>query len=254
MFEKLGKFVRNGWGRYSQREDGSCHGLRGESLAEVIIAIFVVAMGSGVATSLIVNALQSNSFSRDNLIGLNLAVEGVEAIRTIRDTNWLRFSSDKNSCWNISPGKGTDIDACVIPANLIQPGNYTVDLVPKDDMWVMSDKYEPPLDQEKGLTDSVYRLGFIDIDPLKDSDGNNKLTDDKDLYLTYAYIQNNPGSVLDAGFSNFYRMITVSYKDNALPEDADSMNVTSTVQWKSQGSVHTVSLQSRLTNYQKAKK
>jgi len=103
---------------------------RAESLVEVIISIFIVAMGSGVATSLIISALQSNSFSRDNLIATNLAVEGIEAMRAIRDANWLKFSSDKEKCWDMRPEGTFDNCEALTPTHKIEDGNYIIDLNP----------------------------------------------------------------------------------------------------------------------------
>lgn len=232
------------------------HSRRGESIVEVIVAVFVVALGSGVATTLIVTALQSNSFSRDNLIGLNLAVEGIEAMRTIRDTNWLRFSSNKEDCWNMMPDKGSDIDDCNDPNNLIGANNmtnFTVDLDPKNYQWLLAPINAQPLDLEKGQFNDVYRLGYADIDQAVDSDKNGKPADDKDLFATSTYLQNNPNQgFVKVGDSGFYRMVTVQYI--VKPEEADSITVVSTVQWKSNGVVHSVILQAHLINYQKTKK
>ena len=70
---------------------------KAETLLEVIIAIFVVALGTTTASTLIISAIQANTFSKDNLVALNLAVEGIEAVRNIRDTNWLKFGFDKEN-------------------------------------------------------------------------------------------------------------------------------------------------------------
>ena len=195
------------------------------------MAIFVVAMGSGVATSLIVAALQSNQFSRDNLIALNLAVEGLEAVREIRDANWLRFSFDKELCWNMRP----EVIDCNDPsAARIKPGNYIVLLDTASNYdWGLSD---PPLVSALDLTSSSsmesYRLFYSDAA--------------HDFYL-------NSATAL-ADKSNFYRMVSISYSPANNEATDQEMTVTSLVQWQSQGVKHEILLQSKLTNYQKVKR
>lgn len=212
--------------------------LRGaETLVEVVMAIFVVALGSATATSLIVSAVQSNAFSRDNLIALNLAVEGVEAVRNIRDSNWLKFSYDKPNCWNMSPGN----DVCD-DASLIAEGNYTVDLDIATMQWKLSvpQLLQNVLDLNNGapMTNEFYHLKYLDLDGLGD---------DHDLYVSGTITPALPADIGDD--SKFYRMVTVDY--NGVPaETANNMTVTSLVQWNAQGLAHQVVLQTKLFNYQ----
>lgn len=215
-----------------------------ETLIEVVMAIFVVATGSAAATSLIVTAMQSNSFSRDNLIALNLAVEGIEAIRNIRDSNWLKFGYDKDNCWNMRPEMAQGSN-CELAQNLIDKGNYTVDLNTSSMNWLLSSTPASTLNLENGVTadDEFYRLEFADLDPTVSTDGDPNLTNDRDIYTS------SPSP--STGISQFYRMVTVSY--DTAPETADEMTITSIVQWTTQGRVHQIVLNSKLTNYQKVK-
>ena len=196
---------------------------KGESLVEVIMAIFVVALGSGVATSLIVSALQANLFSRDNLVALNLAVEGIEAVREIRDANWLRFSYNKDQCWNMRP----DATACG-PVNIIAEGKYAVLLDAASYAWNISPTPitagNLDLENSPDSVNSLYQLYYSDTTP--------------SMYVTS----------ITSNASPFYRMVTISYPSPEI------MSVSVLVQWKSQGVTHQVSLQTTLTNYQKVKR
>ncbi|MFO0781003.1 MAG: hypothetical protein U0519_03945 [Candidatus Gracilibacteria bacterium] len=226
-----------------------------ESLVEVIMAIFVVAMGSGVATSLIVSALQSNAFSRDNLIALNLAVEGVEAMREIRDANWLRFSYDKTTCWNMRPEVVDCLDIAAKPiaqANGFSTGGYTVDLnlTPNKYAWNLpAAPFATKLNLDSSGNDD-YQLYYYDLDTTKDSDGDTKPANDHDLMASQSI--SLPTGVAQTGASRFYRMVTVDYIPGGVTTDQE-MNVTSTVQWRTQGVKHEVVLSTKLTNYQKVK-
>ena len=63
--------------------------------------------------------------TENNIKAINIAREGIEAVTNIRDTNWLRFSSDKGNCWKVN----TYQSGCIgTPgyANLIADGYYTI--------------------------------------------------------------------------------------------------------------------------------
>ena len=71
-----------------------------ETLAEVIIAITVLSLGTGSATILVLTSVNATVSGENRLVAYNLAREGVEAVRNIRDTNWLRFPGDRDQCWD----------------------------------------------------------------------------------------------------------------------------------------------------------
>ena len=72
---------------------------RGETLLEVVVAITImIAVLTSVFTLLIqVSAGNVNVVNR--VTALNIAKEGVEAVRNIRDTNWLKYSGDRRGKW-----------------------------------------------------------------------------------------------------------------------------------------------------------
>lgn len=72
-------------------------------MLETIVAIGLVTMGLVSALALITNSLFYVSSIQDRLIAVNLAAEGIEVVRNIRDNNWLQ-----NKAWN--DGLTTDGD------------------------------------------------------------------------------------------------------------------------------------------------
>lgn len=62
---------------------------RGFTLVEALVAIFILTMGLIPSLSIILLANSFNFSIRNNLIAANLAQEGVEVVRAIRDTNWF---------------------------------------------------------------------------------------------------------------------------------------------------------------------
>lgn len=71
----------------------------GETLLEILIALFVLTTTSSAATFLII---QSNRTSQDiqrNFQARYLAREAFEHLKMVRDTNWIRFA--EKGCWDI---------------------------------------------------------------------------------------------------------------------------------------------------------
>lgn len=60
----------------------------GFSLIEIITVLFVVSLGLVGLLSLIIQNIQSQSYNKDNLIAYQLAQEGAELVRKVRDSNW----------------------------------------------------------------------------------------------------------------------------------------------------------------------
>ncbi len=58
------------------------------TLIEVITVLFVISLGMIGVLSLIVQNIQSQSLNKNTLIAYQLAQEGVEMIRYVRDNNW----------------------------------------------------------------------------------------------------------------------------------------------------------------------
>lgn len=216
---------------------------RAESLIEVILAIFIIATGSATATSLIISATTANSLSRDNLIALNLAVEGIEGVRNIRDSNWLKFGYDKEHCWNMKPDK----TACV-GTDLIEEGNYKLFLDTTTMKWNLSAKTTDALNLSTGIatTNAQFQLFFYDLAGTADTDANGISTDDPDLYVA----QGTSGA---GSSSRFFRMITIDYPTGT-PSTDQYINVSCLVEWKGTGSTpHRVQINTVLTNYNKVK-
>lgn len=73
----------------------------GFSLLEVIVAIFIITVGLGGAISLLAFVISASAVGKSQIIATNLAQEGIEVVRNIRDTNWL-----EGEAWNDGLGNG----------------------------------------------------------------------------------------------------------------------------------------------------
>jgi type II secretory pathway pseudopilin PulG len=99
---------------------------RGETIAETIIALVILTVGITLASGMMASSMRNMHSSKNRVIAVNIAREGIEAVRNIRDTNWLKFSGHRRDCWNHMPiamGNGsTDADVCTkTTPNWIQP-------------------------------------------------------------------------------------------------------------------------------------
>jgi hypothetical protein len=66
----------------------------GQGLIEIIVAIAIIVTGISGAVTLTYSNLRSNESSITQIIGANLAREGVEVVRNLRDENWLLGSDN----------------------------------------------------------------------------------------------------------------------------------------------------------------
>lgn len=79
-------------------------------LIEITIAIIIIVVITASLTLLMRVSAQENGDIEKKLIALNLAEEGLAALENIRDTNYLRFPSDPDNCWNKL--NVTDVSEC----------------------------------------------------------------------------------------------------------------------------------------------
>lgn len=237
------------------------HNIRGETLAETIIALMILAIGITFSGTIMAASLKNMTSSKTRVVAVNLAREGIEAMRSVRDTNWLKFSGQRRGCWNHIP-QG-DSDTCDGTALFITPGDY---IVYKDEShrWRLA-----PATADNRLLftmdiDAATDTDGIDNDPLTDETGNgNKtddgLVDDADIYNHRLNVPNTAISNNDdpLGFQRskstpFTRVIRVEYLDDSGTIDPDTANnrmeVTSTVTWSTDRDF-TVELKTHLTDY-----
>jgi prepilin-type N-terminal cleavage/methylation domain-containing protein len=66
---------------------------KGFTLVEILTVLFIVSLGLVGILSLIVQNIQSQSYNKNNLIAYQLAQEGIELIREVRDSNWKAEAS-----------------------------------------------------------------------------------------------------------------------------------------------------------------
>lgn len=121
---------------------------KGLVLTEALMAVAMLAIAVTIMGSIYRNAISTTILSRDYLAAHNLATEAIEAVKDLRNTNWMREPNDP-SCW-----LRADVTANCnnkVAANK----NYTVE---RDNQlqWYLKEQ-TGPLDLSDG-NDGVYAL------------------------------------------------------------------------------------------------
>jgi type II secretory pathway pseudopilin PulG len=198
----------------------------GQTLIETVVAIFIMVMGITSALGLAIYSLNASRNVSNQIIAVGLAREGIEAIKNMRDTNWLRDTLSSGGCYDyvtgsnigqscyanwLDPvgGNGTSYD--IEPPSATK--NYTISYdLASELMWVLS----PPINDNKV---SNFALAY-------DVNASNGL-----------YFPNTSGT------SDYYRKITIEKSSNYAPYDINAsgtneyplLKVTSRVWWKGKG-------------------
>lgn len=71
---------------------------QGQTLVETMVAIFILVMGITAALGLAIYSLNATSLVNKQIVGMGLAREGMEAVKNMRDTNWLQSGQFDGSC------------------------------------------------------------------------------------------------------------------------------------------------------------
>lgn len=84
-------------------------GQSGQTLIETLVAAFVLVMGITAALGLAIYSLGATSSIRQETIALGLAREGIEVVKNIRDTNWMK-DTISTTCHDFLTG--TNVSYC----------------------------------------------------------------------------------------------------------------------------------------------
>lgn len=99
----------------------------GQTLIETLVAVFMLVMGITAALGLAIYALNSSTNISKQIIAAGLAREGIEAVKDMRDTNWLQQGTGNidKTCYDYFSGSNDancythwlDQTFCLNPSN-----------------------------------------------------------------------------------------------------------------------------------------
>lgn len=203
---------------------------RGNSIIEVMVVIVILTTGI-VGTYNILNGGQKLATASENRIkAINIAREGLEIMENIRDTNWIKFSSDYPNCWLTKNYNATCIgNTNSPPSTNIAAGSYT--LSQSGSLWYLSNLVVPSTNV------TTYRTQFpiyVDSNGLTTSSGSTAVRCDS-THTTNC-------------LTRFTREIKLSFPD------LDHMKIDSIVTWTDNTKTtepFTLTLSNTLTNWKK---
>ncbi len=94
----------------------------GQTLIETLVAIFILVMGVTASVGLAIFAFNSSTAVTKQIIATGLAREGLESVKNMRDTNWLKDTLS-NDCYNYVSGAN---DAYCYKGWLNATGGYNI--------------------------------------------------------------------------------------------------------------------------------
>lgn len=171
----------------------------GFTLVEVMASVMVLSVGVIGSLTLITYNLRNITFTERRIIATGLVEDGLERVRNIRDTNWLK---DGAVAWNVG------IEGDVAP-------NTTIKFFCPDS--TITDRLSPSFTNidDNGCSDNTGKCRVYIVD---DGSGNR------------CYADNFSGSPVSAGYTltatNFYRLITIN-DDSSV----DHIRVNVTIKW-----------------------
>lgn len=192
-----------------------------QTLLEAVLAIGVILVAVIGSTTLIVTTITAGQSSEDKIVAGNLAREGIEVVRGIRDSNWMKRSMNETCLatgyiydWDTAIVKVSGLDTCLKLADnqyyypalgTSAPYSWTLE---KCTPGSPADTFNTCLDGESRV--SSYQSGLISL-----------------------YTNNCTGSCTA---TKYYRQIDIiKLTDNTAIENIDYLNVTATVKWENHG-------------------
>lgn len=205
-----------------------------ESMIETIISITVIALSSVATLSMLQTALKGNNVIGEKLVAIELAMEGLDAVKSIRDTNYLLFASDPENCWDKLNLTSTSV--CSSATSLGNREYYLQQDFSTDPMyrWTMTP------------VGSVARNGYLNLFDLAIS------TTESIPYYSDWHNASNSAFTTDET-NQFFRTVTidrdpVDSSGTALCADSQCYQATVTVEWTIADLTQSVSLSRLITN------
>lgn len=199
-------------------------------LAEALLAIAMLTVGAIVTGTLINIAISTTILSKNYLLAQNMATEGIEAVKSIRNANWLNKPNSPD-CW-LTIDASISEDVCTQAANKVA-ASEKYRIVPKaDGTWEMQSA-SANIDLDLKAYDPVmaqYRL-YWDTDPNKD-------------YERYVALEDyNSIPTLDQAETTFYRNVKF------VAATAETATFEVNVQWKEGQKVRSIQRTIIIYNY-----
>lgn len=209
------------------------------TLPEVIVAMSVLIMVVVASTNLLVSIIRNNNDNINSLVAFELAQQGIEGMRNVRDSNWLLGADfkgmiQKNSVWG---GALPDLNSTQY---------YTLDLKESDPDFCK----DTAINSATIANCAPWSLNSLGGDQPKNGNSATLLYKQGDSLVKYVHAQSD----LPSPFHRYLKVESVAY---ALPNGQTPKNpnqvlkyrVTAVVDWTESGRDREVSLTTELTDW-----
>lgn len=185
----------------------------GQTLIETITAILILTMALVSGLSLAIYSSQNSAFYEDQIVASNLAREGVEVVRMMRDTNWLQADYNNNAQDFYEQGGGCTFQ---------QSPNRRAPCYP--------DAFHRPFDLNSSNNDNDYRANY---DSTNLADWRLERVTGKENYLLCLqpngmYRHNDPGNsgivCTNSATAKYARRITITLGSTTYPYTTENSN------------------------------
>jgi type II secretory pathway pseudopilin PulG len=221
---------------------------RGESLTEVLVAIGILSIVLVASLVLVNRGTSTNVSVKNKIIAINIAREGIEAIRNIRDTNWLKHSGDRRNKWlcldtvDITTTPDT-INDCTNTGNEITEGKYTVNF--NEDLnlfFATKETVNDVLDLSNSVHDfSNYKLYKNNTTARYTHEVSNEAGNPNTKTIFYRQLILVPGMPPECDDK--------TAGDNYQCDNGSRLHIISRVQWKESNLIGTVVMETYLYDY-----
>ncbi len=204
----------------------------GFTLMEVMLSVSILSMGIVASFALISSSMSRFSTSANKIIAINLAQDGMERVRNVRDTNWLQGWTEADN----TNGKkwDTGIDGNDDSEQYVRFSCVDNEMDPAIDADDISGA------NEETLINDCISAGKCKIN--RYYNGTSWNSADSILKCISDDMGNKPGYDRDV-YSNFYRLIHISRIDD------QSNSVAVTVKWRDKGVDHYFTAEEILYNW-----
>jgi prepilin-type N-terminal cleavage/methylation domain-containing protein len=214
---------------------------RGFTLPEVLVSVAVLSFVVIAATNLLVASIRSNAININTIVAYGLAQEGIEAVRNIRDSDWLLGADFRGQTGK----QGFSPWGSALPGSLMQSAFYTVD-------------FKDPLDIEVKTSAQLLNVAPWKLEEL--AVGKDYGKSPETLLFKKAY-----GSSKELRYTHesqsaektpFHRYVSVTPVEYSVGEGRISTKirkyrVASVVEWEEYGTARSVRLETELTDWKK---
>lgn len=119
---------------------------KGQGLLELVVAIGVISVGLFSVWNLFISNFNGEQEAGARILAINLAREGVEIVKNIRDSNWLAIDNNDSCSYN-----GTVYDPCNWDSGLDGDGAGTVANIFTENVYL-----DYTADKESDLETKIY--------------------------------------------------------------------------------------------------